>query len=297
MNQCKKFNELSEFIRLGAQHPRIVKSVKDGTFPTEHLALAAAMIEPIADPKTNNRWFKAIALASKATQYLPNNWMGQIYTPVTAIPQLYMKTIGALSSFYADTYKYPDWALLGQLLLDGHAQLITPEPRAQSMVSILAKALDPDTKGPLALMELSTSVWSTPHNAPQAMPIEPSKDPILAMKALLDQIGPVSQWYLQPKGDSGPRILRILDATSDMAERFARLIHNYLDQTYVPEAGMPFIQSLPEKKAKKLLKHELENLCQIISFFIHNEENSSNSALSPMKGGKRAACKKNKKYK
>jgi hypothetical protein len=61
--------------------------------------------------------------------------------------------------------------------------------------------------------------------------------------------------------------------------------------------GMPFIQSLPEKKAKKLLKYELENLCQTISFFIHNEESSPNSALSPMKGGKRAACKKNKKYK
>jgi hypothetical protein len=273
--QCKKFDELSEFIRLGPQHPSTIKSVREGTFPIDPLALASTLVEPVSDtanPQANNRWFKAIALANKLTRYLPTLGAHQAYTPTTRSLGLYLATIRALCEFYIDKCKYPDWTLLSQLMLDGHAQVASPEGKLSTMVAILAKALDPDTRGPLAVMELSTSIWNTPYNVPQAMPVELHKDPVVAMKSMLNQIGPVSLWYLEPKGDSGPRILRILDTLSDVSERFARSIHNYLDQTYEPKSGTTFVRALPEKQAKKILKYELENLCKIIHFFIRTEE-------------------------
>jgi hypothetical protein len=163
------------------------------------------------------------------------------------------------------------------------------------MITILAKALDPDTKGPLSLMEISAFNWKTPHNQPQAMTVEFREDPIMALKAMLDQIGPVAQWYLEPYGDSGPRILRILDAVVDMTERLSRLIYNYLDQTYIPESGQPFGKTIPENKARSILTYELRNLSRIVSFFIRNESGSAGPLTVPSKT--RTSYKKDKRSK
>jgi len=294
---CKQFGDLGghlgELSRLGSA-PEEVK--KQTGLPPEFVAFATALVFPHLEPKVTNRWFKAMCLASHASRFLPKPpATGEIYSAARDVPKLYLRTLAAICNLYASTSKFPDWELLAQLILDGHAHFELPDPKPQSMITILAKALDPDTKGPLSLMEISAFHWKTPHNQPQAMTVEFREDPIMALKAMLDQIGPVAQWYLEPYGDSGPRILRILDAVVDMTERLSRLIYNYLDQTYIPESGQPFGKTIPENKARSILTYELRNLSRIVSFFIRNESGSAGPLTVPSKT--RTSYKKDKRSK
>jgi hypothetical protein len=240
----------------------------------KRLALAKVIIAPELQLDERNDWFKAIGLASLACQGLGRDKIeGLEIRSTQRVGKLYLRTMAGLMSYYANKNKIPDWDLLSQLLLDAYEAAQSAQERHDSMTSLLAQALARVPQGATSKLKLWRTYWE--HDSPNwaAIP-DIDKCPIQAFKAMLDAVGPIAKWSVEPDDDSIPSVMRMLDSTMHLMTELNWVLSKYLDLAskktrppYFPDVG-----DVDRGTALHQAKTQIMKICRQAQYWIRTRE-------------------------